>query len=351
MAEPTRVLFLPASGDDVGGGHVLRGLALAAALSERGADCVFAVEAAGARLVERFAGGVTALPRDRSLAQIAEAAGAGVVVIDDYACSAADEGGLARTARLLVVIDDLSDRPHLADLLVDPSFGRVAADYAFLLPTGAKVLAGPAYALLRPPFTQAHPIPIRQQVLRLFLSFGLADPRGITARAAAVLLVALPGVEIEVAVGARASSLPALEAMALADPRLRLHVEADTAALMADCHMAIGAGGSSTWERAVLGLPSVSVIVADNQRALARSLAAAGAQLTLDAADPGFDAALAHVARALAADETLRRGLAKRSRALCDGQGAPRVAEAILRAVSERRGRHPLGRFPEREPG
>ena len=338
MAEPTRVLFLPASGEGVGGGHVLRCLALAQALRAAGAVCVFCVESAGARLVERFGEGVEGMPRDRPLAAIAEDVAADAVVVDDYGLAADGEAGLPSARRLLAVIDDLADRPHRADLVIDPGYGRTPADYAPLLPPHARVLAGPRYALLRPAFAQAQPIALRSAVHRAFVSFGLADPGGITARAATALLHALPDVHFDLALGAAAQSLPRLRRMAQAEPRLHLHVEADTAALMAGCDMAVGAGGSSTWERAVLGLPSLSVIVADNQSALARALAAKGAQLTLDAADPDFDAVLARSAVGLAGDMALRRRLAQTSRGLCDGQGARRAAAAMLQAVGARRG-------------
>jgi UDP-2,4-diacetamido-2,4,6-trideoxy-beta-L-altropyranose hydrolase len=341
MAEPARVLLLPASGPGVGGGHVLRCLALAAALREAGAACAFAAAPEGLRLLSRFGQSlgksldVQAIARDAPLAELADAYAANAVVIDDYGVDAAGEAGLATPTRLLAAVDDLANRPHAATLLIDPSQGRDPAAYASLLPPGARVLAGPAYALLRPAFVDAAPISVRPKVGRVFVGFGLADPGGITARAVEVLLMALPDVAFDVAVGGAAQSLPALQALAVLAPRLHLHVEApDVAGLMARADMAVGAGGGSTWERARLGLPSVCVIVADNQRELARDLAAEGAQLTLEAGDPAFDAVLAAAACRLAMEADLRARLSQNSRALCDGQGARRAARAILQAAA-----------------
>lgn len=335
--ETFRVLFLPASGPGVGGGHVLRGLALAAELMQRGVTCAFAVEAEGARLLTRFGPGlgVEVLAWGDGLAAIADGWNADAVVIDDYRRGAEGEVGLGAGSRLLIAVDDLADRPHLADLLIDPSHGRDPSDYAALLPAHARVLAGADYALLRPDFARAEPIVVRPGVQRVFVGFGLADPAGVTLRAVRALIPALPETHFDVAVGAAAESLPGLRVLADAEPRLDLHVESDRVAeVMSRADMAVGAGGASTWERFRLGLPSLCAIVADNQRALSLDLARQGFQLAVDSAASDFEARLAAMARGLAADEPMRRRLSEAGRRLCDGQGARRAAAAIAEAVA-----------------
>jgi spore coat polysaccharide biosynthesis predicted glycosyltransferase SpsG len=94
--------------------------------------------------------------------------------------------------------------------------------------------------------------------------------------------------------------------------------------------MAIGAGGSSVWERACVGLPSATVVLADNQAQLVDRLASAGATLALDARATGFEQALGEAWDRLVADAELRWDLSTRSSELCDGRGAERVAEAVL---------------------
>ena len=329
-----RILFLPSSGEGVGGGHVLRCLALAQALEDAGATIAFGVKAEGARLLDRFA---PAVPRVAASPQAADDWRADTVVVDGYDRSAADEATLETPGRLLVAIDDLADRPHRATLLIDPSYGRDPSDYARLLPQGARVLAGSAYALLRREFADAVPRARGGAVQRVFVSFGLADPGGVTARAVAALLPALPKCAFDLALGAGALSLPGLSALAEREPRLTLHVETDrAAALMAAADLAVGAGGASTWERFRLGLPSVCVVVADNQRRLAQALSDAGAQVTLEADEEGFEERLAEEVVRLASDQALRRAFADTGRALCDGRGAERVAAAILELSAAR---------------
>jgi spore coat polysaccharide biosynthesis predicted glycosyltransferase SpsG len=102
------------------------------------------------------------------------------------------------------------------------------------------------------------------------------------------------------------------------------------ASLMADADIAIGAGGSSVWERATVGLPSATVILAENQRPMIERMAAMGFTLALDVAAGDFEAQLAQAWQVLIADTPTRWRLAEASSELCDGQGAERVAEAVL---------------------
>ena len=336
------ILFAPAAGSEIGGGHVMRDLALAEALQRRGAACVFAVPPWGERLLHRFASSdVEVHPLACSgdvaaIAAVVQALRPAALVLDDYRLAAAQTRGLAREGQTVVAIDDLADRDHACDLLVDPGFGRSPADYAGRTSPGCKVLAGPHYALLRSAFTEAAARPLRpvaERIGRLFVSFGLADPGGIAARSVERLRAALPYAALDVALAGDAASLSPLRALAAADPAVTLHPDTrDVAALMAQADAAVGAGGASTWERCALGLPSLAVVVADNQRAMIGRLAAGGVVLGADASasdfERAFDAAVARLA-----EPFTRAGLREASRGLCDGLGAARVANAILTRI------------------
>lgn len=320
------ILFAPDSGDEIGGGHVMRCLTLARVLAGRGWRPAFTVGEAGLRLVQAFgwqglevAAGLDA-PSD-------------VVVVDSYRLGVEAEAPLRAGGRRVAVIDDLADRPHACDLLVDVGFGRRAEDYAGLAPD-ARLLVGPAYALLRPGFAAARGQALARHdgkpVRRALVSLGLTDLGGVTARVVQALLPELGDVELEVVVGAGAPSLQGLRALAEADRRVRLHVDAsDIEALMSRADIAVGAGGSSTWERACLGLPSLCLILADNQRAMARAFDAAGLALAVEAQAGEPAPALTASWRRLVADGGLRRQLSQRSSAICDGLGAERVADAV----------------------
>ncbi len=337
-ARPLRVLFAPAAGPRIGGGHVMRGLALAEALTARGALCTFAVPPWGERLLQRFADPAPRLhPLARSgepaaVAEALEAVRPDVLVLDDYSLSASEVAPLDRPGLRTLVIDDLADRAYACDLLVDPGFGRDASAYAGRVPEGCEVLAGSRYALLRSAFAAAPPPrPTDGPVRRAFVSFGLSDVDAIAGRASAALRACAPEVVLDVAVAADAASLPRLQAMAADDPGLTLHPDArDVAGLMRAADVAVGAGGSATWERCALGLPTLAVVVADNQRQMIRRLEEVGAVLALDMAGGGFDARLPAAFRHLC-EPAVRQPLRRASQALCDGRGAARVADALIR--------------------
>lgn len=337
-----RVLFLADCGPEVGGGHVMRCLSLARALAARGATCAMIATPQVARVLDAFADERTRrlAAAEGPLHALVDAArdnvarwSADVAVVDHYGLSAEQE-------RLLGVpvaaIDDLADRPHACRLLVDPSLGREASDYAELTPPGANILAGPAYALLAPAYAEARAWALGarrpdEQPRRLLISLGLMDLKGITGRVLHLLAPLLDGLEIDVVVGGQAQSLPWLRHLASGDPRVRLHVDTrDMAALIAAADVGIGAGGSSIWERATLGLPSICLILADNQRDITFGLDRRGAGLVVEARGETFAADLQAAFGRLLGDGVLRRRLSETSAALCDGQGADRAAEAVL---------------------
>lgn len=318
----------------------MRCLSLANAAAERGALLIFALGEDDARLVEHFAPDLAIeVIRPKELAQTVRRGGCDAVVVDDYGVIASDEQTLRRYGcPVIMVIDDMADRPHLSDILLDPGFGRGAADYHGLVPGHAKIMAGPAYALLRPEFARARDEkrPVRPVPERVFVSFGLSDVGAVTIRAMEVVRPMLPSARFDVAIGAEARSLKSLQAMAERDPSVVLHIETtEVAALMAQADLAVGAGGGGTWERCCLGLPSLTVIVADNQRPTIEGLAAEGVLDMVDMDERGWEQAL-HDGFAALLDPKRRKALRKASMALCDGQGAGRAADALLARIASR---------------
>jgi UDP-2,4-diacetamido-2,4,6-trideoxy-beta-L-altropyranose hydrolase len=336
-----RILFAPDAGARVGGGHVMRCLTLAAALQAEGALCSLAAGEASGRLARTF--GPPSLdiidagqdgPRPLAEALAGLGGDFDVVVIDSYRLDAADEARAGARRARIAVLDDLADRSHHCALLVDPGFERRPADYAGLVPAEAVLLTGVAYAPVRPAFAalreEAGPRRDGRKPARGLVSLGLTDLDAITAQVVDLVLPVRGGIELDVVVGAGAPSLERLLELAGRDERIRLHVDTpDMARLMLEADVAIGAGGSSTWERACLGLPSLTVVLADNQRAQARSLSGQG--LTL-AAEAGADLAAGLVSgwTRLVGDARLRRSMSRLGMAICDGQGARRVAAAIM---------------------
>lgn len=321
----TRVLFLPDFGTEVGGGHVMRCLTLAGELTRRGARCGFSVLPEAEKVIRAFAGDtVEIVPRDWP---------APIAVIDGYDYGEDHERALAAEGRRVAAIDDLRRRHH-CDLVMDSEPGRSLLDY----PGKAKVLGGLDYVLIRPEFIAARDAAIAGRSLdgrRVLVSLGLTDVGAIT-RQVLKLMQDMPCWEAaDVVLGEGAESLPFVQDLAARDPRVTLHVNSrDMAGLAARANFAVGAGGGSLWERSVMGLAGVTVVLADNQVHAAHFLADHRAGLMADARESCFATDFVEALDTLAGNPVIRRAMGNRAAALVDGKGAQRCADAVLALAS-----------------
>lgn len=342
MSGPS-IVFVVDAGPAVGGGHVMRSLTLAGALEAAGAACRFVSPPAAAAILTAFApetaqiAAASTLPGD--LARAVKAERFDAIVFDHYGLSADDHLAIAQ-GRPALAIDDLADRPLAADLVLDSGPARRAEDYDGLIPEGARLLLGPQYAPVRPEFAALRETALTwrgEPVGRVLVSLGLTDLDGITGRVVERLRPKVSDVGIDVVLGAEAPSLASLSKIARRDTRIALHVDTPhMARLTAEADIGIGAAGSSTWERCTVGLPSLMLVLAENQRAAARTLAERDAALVVDADAPDFDDRFDRALRRMTTDAGLRRQLATASAEICDGLGGPRVAEAFLKLVATR---------------
>ena len=159
---------------------------------------------------------------------------------------------------VLMAIDDLADRPLPVDLVLNQNLGAVAGAYATLTPASARILAGAAYALLRPEFgvLRARGRLRDGRVDRILVFFSGSDGPDVTARAVDGL--AGLGLPIDVVVGATYPHLARLRAAVARDRAVTIFVNTDEmASLMARADLALGAASSASWERCSLGLAGV----------------------------------------------------------------------------------------------
>lgn len=326
----------------LGLGHLKRCLSLAQALSAQGAevtlawrhidlDCTAMIEAAGVESVCIGNGQVTGELFDaRDL--LSATNGASLVVTDHYALGERWQRAVrAATHARLAAIDDLADRRLDVDVAIDPNFSAdPAAKFAGRLPTNARLLAGPAYALLAPAYADAPRCPAREPVRSIGIFMGGTDAAGLSSVALDALeQIGFSG-SIEVATTQGNPHLVALRARAASRPRLAIILDQrDLADFFARHDLQIGAGGGATWERCCIGAPTLAVIAADNQRPVLLPLQQMGV-LRVIADEPPTAAAIATATRELIENPALRRSLATRAMALVDGRGAQRVATALL---------------------
>lgn len=354
---PAQVLIRADASPRIGGGHIVRCLALADALVARGARVGFACAALPDTLANRIVRAGHRLYRltevhglladsddwDASVlapdgqradaAQALDAAGAvDWVVLDHYRLDAAWLDAFAQSGSRRLVIDDLANRSLSCELLVDQTLGRDPAAYHGLVQPACRLLTGAHFALLRPDFAAARPAALRRRrenrVERLLVSLGTTDIGGVTLAVTEALLAADLGCAIDVVLMPGATSLAGVRSLAASHPALSVHVDPpDLTALLAAADIAVGAPGTSAWERCCLGLPTVILPLAANQRDVARSLAGAEAAFVVDGVS-----AIVPAIRLLIDDPAARARMIAAAFAVTDGQGTARVATAMLDA-------------------
>ena len=351
-----RVVFRADASVTVGTGHVRRCLTLAEVLRADGHDAAFICRESDGDLIKFIESEkgfpVHRLPIDgspeedaqRSIVYVQDAP-TDWLVVDHYALDKTWETQLRPHTKRLMVIDDLANRPHDCDLLLDQNLADDDSRYDALVPSHCTKLLGPNYALLRPEFAEARAgLSERdEQVKHLLVSFGGSDETNETAKvlnALALLDRSLTAdLGIDVVIGQAHPHKTEFEARCAEAPNLTLHVQtSDVAKLMTRADLALGAGGSTTWERLCLGLPSLIVSTADNQVAVAETVGRRGAALYLGTA-AAVSAAQWASALAFTLDfPSVLRALSQTGLALVDGRGTARVARALqnLSAVSVR---------------
>lgn len=274
---------------EIGAGHVMRCLTLAEALREARVEVAFLSKEVPGHALElilgrgfpaRFVAGDAPENVVRALAALGLKEPVDWLVADHYALDARWEGPLRRAFHGIAVIDDLANRAHDCDVLLDQNY-YVDADrrYRERVPGSCTLFLGPRFALLRKEFYEAarRPRPRNGDVRRILLSFGATDPSNETGKALSALRSLEHGADIDVVIGATNPGKAEIARDCEAIPRCRCFVQtSQMAELMSVADLAIGAGGVTTWERCRLGLPAITVAIAENQVRTTTDLAEAG---------------------------------------------------------------------------
>ena len=334
----------------IGSGHLMRCLALADALAARGARVRFlcrevteslaALVAARGHELERL-NSATSDGHGPGISQEADAratvaalAGGGCewLVVDHYGLDAEWERRTRAATRRLMAIDDLADRPHECDVLLDQNLQPEGASrYSGKVPRRCQLLLGPHYALLRAEFATRR-VAVRPRggaVRRILVSFGGVDAGNYTARALEALRSIAPrDFAVDAVIGAEHPARVQLETLCR-EERFVLHIQTPHVAdLVAAADLAVGSGGSMTWERCCLGLPALVTATAANQLKVVHAAALAGVLYALPGG-PLEVAALDFHIRGLIANPWLRESFSRAGMALVDGRGASRVARVL----------------------
>lgn len=366
-----RIVFRTDASLKIGTGHVMRCLALADALRERDAQCSFICRSHAGHLLDLIkqrghqAWALSALQDGASFnyRDTAHADWLGTdwasdadetrqlltgmyaepldwLVVDHYALDQRWECALRPNARRIMVIDDLADRSHDCDLLLDQNLGRTAQDYVGLLSPNTTTLIGPQYALLRPEFAELRTQSLTRraqdpQLKHLLVTMGGVDKDNVTGQVLDALKACLlpPDLRITVVMGPHAPWLAQVqtESTQMPWPTEVLVGVSNMAQIMSDSDLAIGAAGGTAWERCSLGLPSLVLALATNQLGGASALQDAGAAVVLKS--------YTHIAEFLRASQTAQFSneilmrLSRAAATVTDGQGCARAVNRLVESL------------------
>ena len=337
----------------LGTGHLMRCLALAQVLRRQGARITFLMHEVPAQLAEMLQHQEIALRRlgesgadhdapdavwetdaRRTAAALAEADSPDWLVIDHYSLDDRWERFVRRPGLRLLVIDDLARRRHDCDALLNQNLlAEVDSRYGALLPKDCRLLAGPRFALLREEFSAARKT-LRREYARadhLLISMGGTDPDGVCLKVLETVdAMRLDTPQITAIVGVASPNRDVIEQRYAGRKGFRVvRQAADMARLMAQADLAVGAGGTSIWERACVGLPAIVVPVAENQMEVSSTAAQAGICQLLRPTGVA-DGQLATMLEALRGNAGMRRTLSDAGLQVVDGEGARRVARIML---------------------
>jgi UDP-2,4-diacetamido-2,4,6-trideoxy-beta-L-altropyranose hydrolase len=342
----------------IGTGHLARCLTLAGALAARGARARFICREPGPFVINQIRSqghALTALaaPKrelpadDRDLAHSAwlgvpqaddaEATLAvdgedwDLLVADHYGLDARWEGAVRRRAKKIFVIDDLADRRHDCDFLLDQNLQPHAIDrYHCLVGSNCIRLVGTRFALLRTEFAHARGRHrFRNRTLNIF--FGGSDPKGGTLIATdAILPLCADGWSADIIVGATNPRLEEIRQRCAGSASVTFHVQVSNMAdLFSRATLAIGAGGSASLERCCCALPALLTSFADNQRASCEAFAREKAAIDLGPMALLTSAQLRSAVKRIIAHPALLLSMSRRAASLVDGRGVERVMDAV----------------------
>ncbi|MGK0440514.1 MAG: UDP-2,4-diacetamido-2,4,6-trideoxy-beta-L-altropyranose hydrolase [Pseudohongiellaceae bacterium] len=351
-----QVVFRVDASTKIGSGHVMRCLALANYLSAIEIRCLFIGKKLTGSLLEyikqkghtvaaleviegkTYLGGSITDDAQQTIQVMQQSLiKADFLIVDHYSLDARWEGLLRPFVKKIFVIDDLANRAHDCDVLLDQGMAKIKSDYQKLVDSEAKILLGPSLALLRGEFSQWRKEAVlnhqqKSHVNRLLIALGGADTENYTELLINVIDQLTLGrtLDITVVIGAQYAHQKTLATIAKkSNHHITTKQQIDNMAeIMANVDFAIGAAGVSSWERCALALPSITLCTVDNQIENSQVLETNHAAFVLDAREADIQPLLVDVLQQVFSGT--HQTMSSRAAELCDGLGCYRVAEALL---------------------
>lgn len=263
------------------------------------------------------------------------------LVVDHYSLDKTYESAARSWVKTIMVIDDLANRSHDCDVLLDQTMGREEADYKDLVPSGCQLVCGGEYIILRPQFLN-HIDEAKQKradtekVKNILVSFGSTNPDEII-QTVVERLCQFDGwpLTIDVVASSGAQGMNDMKEQALhltqnTPHSVEVNLDVDNMAdFMTAADLSFGGGGTTSWERACLGLPTILIEVSDDQAMVSKNLHEFGAverigdlgSVSGDDIDKAFEK--------MRDNGDLLRQMSEKAFRVCDGQGVKRLCKII----------------------
>jgi len=333
MLVVTRIIFRADASTSIGAGHIKRCLSLAAKFRQNNADVHFICREITDNLTEEMRSLGYQLHRfveseDEAQDILERISQVDLLVVDHYELDQVWESKARSFVKKIFVIDDLANRSHDCDVLLDQNLNRVASDYKQFVPKHCRLLIGPKYALLAESYLRKRfPASLKKgkntKKPKLLISMGGSDLYNVT----------------EFVLEALTSYKHTLEITALMKGtfvrngyphtvRVVEHIN-DLSGLILDADIAIGAGGITAYERCCLGLPTLIITTAENQEPTATALDHCGAAKYLGSFEKITKERLIASLDQLIADAETVKKMQKIALNVCDGYGVSRVLSEL----------------------
>ena len=287
------IIFRVDSSNIIGGGHLTRCINIANQLKKRKVNSIFLCQdlpGLDIKLLKIHNLKYKLLPENKDFKKdaketikflIEESLNPDCLVIDHYEIDIKWEKKVKQYTKKLLIIDDLANKKHFCDVLINQVFGVKSSSYKNLINDSCKLFLGSEYIMLRPEFQKVRKNLINKvkpfEVKDIHLFFSSNDKNGLTIKYSNLLLDNFPGINLHISVGNNFIQLNELRLLGLKNKRINweqnnLNIEKQ----MAKCQIAIGTPGMITWERACLGIPSIQLGIKDFQNEILDDLDSLG---------------------------------------------------------------------------
>ena len=334
---------------EIGTGHIIRCLALAEELSYRGFRTIFCTKDFDSGLIMKIKSegfDLSVIPANLSLEEdrkhftsIAKRNNADIAITDNYYFTNGYLKHLKDNFKVVVSIDDVADTFFYSDILINQNINAIPEKYNGKTENGTKLLLGPAYALLRPEFKKYHDKSREfDSVKNILVTLGGSDQENQTLKALRALEKIEGDLSITIVLGVSNRNKEGIRKYVnkiKKDIKLLENVS-NMAELMCEADIAIGAGGSTSWEFCCIGVPIIIIFLAENQKSIAEGLCVRGISVNLGNYRYVSENDIKTAVEELINNPYKRKVMSQKGKEIVDGKGAERVTEEIISLLREK---------------